>query len=604
MSIQSEDNGEKAVIRSRTMPELSLPIYFDPIATEFGNVKIPAGNFPAGFYGCEGLTLTQLSLIMQEIIKQKLLDRQQKTNQGGIGNNSGAGDGSGGNSGVGDNGGDNGGNNGGGGGTTPLLVTYDSFYQRMNITGQSGLVIETKDPEGNVLGSGTIPPSKSLTYAINEGMLLGGTVITTKATNGSGATYTHNLVSSFITECYEPNAYPVIELFSSLGYSYLKENTDPDVPFPETVTGQMIVEFSTGQTLEVNLADYVGERYIDVFVNGVNTESFETPSKPSNLSVKVKVRFKNLNQRVLVIPYNCDKHYKFFDDGVTDLGYQLAINWDTATTYTVKKVPDYLPSSTTGLDQMFSQGNNNGVTFEDVTVLDPIETWNTANVTSTVKTFSGLPFEVLPISNWDLTSLIYSGEMFSGSSLNMPISFVTPNLRVTISMLHGCQYFNSPFSLTMDEVVDTTSMFQQCFLFNQPLLFNMPKLKKANYMFAQCSKFNQNIMWYTHLLEEIEGFLLDATDFNGLLTGLIVDNIKNMYRTFMNCSNLNTSFSHFRTDFCTDMRYMINGCSVFNQDLSWMCVPLIPTLPVGFSIGSPLTLAQQPVWGTCPTPQT
>ena len=38
----------------------------------------------------------------------------------------------------------------------------------------------------------------------------------------------------------------------------------------------------------------------------------------------------------------------------------------------------------------------------------------------------------------------------------------------------------------------------------------------------------------------------------------------------------------------------------FNQNISSWCVTKIPSEPTNFSIRSPLTTQNKPVWGTCP----
>jgi len=48
------------------------------------------------------------------------------------------------------------------------------------------------------------------------------------------------------------------------------------------------------------------------------------------------------------------------------------------------------------------------------------------------------------------------------------------------------------------------------------------------------------------------------------------------------------------------MSEMFRSASAFNQDLSGWCVTLIPNVPVEFDTGSALTVANRPVWGTCP----
>lgn len=48
--------------------------------------------------------------------------------------------------------------------------------------------------------------------------------------------------------------------------------------------------------------------------------------------------------------------------------------------------------------------------------------------------------------------------------------------------------------------------------------------------------------------------------------------------------------------------YMFANCTNFNQDLSRWCVSQVTSPPIYFSVGSALTPANHPVWGTCPNP--
>ena len=49
--------------------------------------------------------------------------------------------------------------------------------------------------------------------------------------------------------------------------------------------------------------------------------------------------------------------------------------------------------------------------------------------------------------------------------------------------------------------------------------------------------------------------------------------------------------------------YMFTFCTNFNQDLSRWCVSQVTVPPILFSVGSALTPANHPVWGTCPNPR-
>jgi surface protein len=67
-------------------------------------------------------------------------------------------------------------------------------------------------------------------------------------------------------------------------------------------------------------------------------------------------------------------------------------------------------------------------------------------------------------------------------------------------------------------------------------------------------------------------------------------------------SLLSIDLSDWDTSSVTNMDNMLEGASLFNQDLSGWCVSNIPTAPTSFDIGtSSWTLpGSRPVWGTCP----
>jgi len=50
-----------------------------------------------------------------------------------------------------------------------------------------------------------------------------------------------------------------------------------------------------------------------------------------------------------------------------------------------------------------------------------------------------------------------------------------------------------------------------------------------------------------------------------------------------------------------NMEYMFYDAVSFNQDISSWCVTNLPSEPSQFSLDSPLSASNKPVWGTCPT---
>ena len=85
-------------------------------------------------------------------------------------------------------------------------------------------------------------------------------------------------------------------------------------------------------------------------------------------------------------------------------------------------------------------------------------------------------------------------------------------------------------------------------------------------------------------------------DFTIVCTSLVTD----MNAMFYGATAFNQDIGSWDVSNVTDMDAMFNDASAFNQDLSGWCVTLIPNVPVEFDTGSALTVANRPVWGTCP----
>jgi surface protein len=67
-------------------------------------------------------------------------------------------------------------------------------------------------------------------------------------------------------------------------------------------------------------------------------------------------------------------------------------------------------------------------------------------------------------------------------------------------------------------------------------------------------------------------------------------------------SFFNQDIGNWDVSSVTNMRNMFENNTVFDQDISSWCVTNIPTKPIGFDTNTNpnWTLAEKPIWGTCP----
>ena len=100
-----------------------------------------------------------------------------------------------------------------------ISAVYDSFYQTMTVIGEAGLAVETKDPNGNVIGSGVISLDGTVTYPLNVEGLANGSEVFTSSENSN--VVVHNLSISPDVELYNALKSLTIEAF------YIEEEAIP-----------------------------------------------------------------------------------------------------------------------------------------------------------------------------------------------------------------------------------------------------------------------------------------------------------------------------------------------------------------------------------------
>jgi surface protein len=204
----------------------------------------------------------------------------------------------------------------------------------------------------------------------------------------------------------------------------------------------------------------------------------------------------------------------------------------------------------------------------------PIGNWDVSNVTNMNLMFYESPFNQ-PLENWNVRNVKYMYSMFEGSMMNQPIGNWNVNKVEDMSWMFAFTPFNQPIgNWNVSSVQDMSHMFRSS-PFNQPIEnWNVSKVSNMSYMFRY-SAFNQPIGKWD---------VSNVTDMNNMF----------YYNSF------NQPIENWNVSKVTNMEYMLAENRQFNQIINQWCVTNIKTEPTMFSINSPLSIQNKPVWGTCP----
>ena len=121
-------------------------------------------------------------------------------------------------------------------------------------------------------------------------------------------------------------------------------------------------------------------------------------------------------------------------------------------------------------------------------------------------------------------------------------------------------------------------------------------------MFSQTDAFNQDISsWDVSSVINMTNMFLEATAFNQDINSWDVSSVTSMNQMFYEALSFNQPLNGWNTSSVTDMEKMFKFAILFNQNISNWCVTNITSEPAQFSINSPLSESNKPVWGSCPT---
>ena len=173
--------------------------------------------------------------------------------------------------------------------------------------------------------------------------------------------------------------------------------------------------------------------------------------------------------------------------------------------------------------------------------------------------------------------------------------------------------FNSDISFwDTSNVTNMSLMFKWARSFNKNISnWDVSSVTSFNQMFSRATSFNQPLnSWDTSSVTNMDAVFDTATSFNQPLNDWDTSSVTSMFGMFQSYersgttpqvvfddSVFNQDIGNWNTSSVTDMRTMFNNAKAFNQNLTGWCVPNIVSEPGSFSINSPLTNANKPIWG-------
>jgi len=231
-----------------------------------------------------------------------------------------------------------------------------------------------------------------------------------------------------------------------------------------------------------------------------------------------------------------------------------------------------------------------------------ISSWNVSSVTDMSHMFSGPTSFNQDISAWDVSNVTNMSRMFQSSLFNQDIGTWDVSSVTDMSYM-----FSSAASFNLDigawdvsSVTDMSWMFSDATTFNQDIgAWNVSSVTNMFGVFSYALVFNQDISsWNVSSVTTIGYMFRNATSFNQPLNSWNVSSVTNMEDMFLGASSFNQDIGSWNVSSVTNMNNMFNNAS-FNQNISEWCVTNITSEPNRFSEGSPLTVSNKPIWGTC-----
>jgi surface protein len=207
-----------------------------------------------------------------------------------------------------------------------------------------------------------------------------------------------------------------------------------------------------------------------------------------------------------------------------------------------------------------------------------ISSWDVGNVTKMYRMFYNSTLGVdHELNLWDVSKVVNMSNMFERSNFNGYI-----------------------YAWDTSSVTNMSSMFSRATSFNQSIAnWNTSSVADMSYMFFEANNFNQPVKdWDVSSVTTMSYMFYIASYFNQPVGNWDVSSVTTMSYMFYSASDFNQPIANWNTSSVADMTGMFYNAYDFNQNISSWCVSNI-TSPAQFSLNSPLSESNMPVWGTC-----
>jgi len=182
------------------------------------------------------------------------------------------------------------------------------------------------------------------------------------------------------------------------------------------------------------------------------------------------------------------------------------------------------------------------------------------------------------ISSWDVGNVTKMYRMFYNSTLGVD---------------HELNLWD------VSKVVNMSNMFERSNFNGYIYAWDTSSVTNMSSMFSRAYSFNQSIAnWNTSSVADMSYMFYSAYNFNQPVKDWDVSSVTTMSYMFYSASDFNQPIANWNTSSVADMTGMFYNAYDFNQNISSWCVSNI-TSPAQFSLNSPLSESNMPVWGTC-----